>query len=350
MKKLKILLMVFVAVLVISLLIPSTLFADSGSNVEAFVTRFYQQCLGRGPDPEGLQNWVGHLNSGHLAGADVAQRFIFSEEFEAKGTSNQEFLHVMYRAFFNRPPDPEGYAGWLGQLESGRSRNFVLAGFVNSVEFERLCAAYGINTGSIDGGSGPSSSAPPAAPSTVTAAGTINVVCMGDSLIGRSDWVARLERLLRANYPGVNFNVIPSAVNGEMAQGGYSRFHSTVAVHNPHIIVIAYGTNDASNGLSRYDRYLSALTKEAKSTGAIVFLNNFGPIDTRAFPSKSDYMDYVARVPSIASKYGAIMIDVHGPLNANRSANFVDWCHYSAQGSEVVAQTVFHHLDRVLVR
>jgi len=352
-KRLKIFLLVFSAVFIISAVIPSTLFADSSSNIEAFVTRFYQQCLDRGPDPEGLQNWVGHLLSGNLTGADVAQRFIFSEEFKSKGTSDQEFLNVMYRAFFNRPPDPEGYAGWLSQLQGGKSRSFVLAGFVNSVEFENLCAAYGIKPGSIkssskDDGGGRSGSA--VTPATISATGTVTVVCMGDSLIVKSDWVPKLAQLLRSNYPGANFNVIASAVNGETAQGGYNRFSSTVAVHNPHIIVIAYGTNDAGNGLSTYEKYLDGLTEKAKATGAIVFLNNFGPIDTKAFPTKSDYMNYVAKVSQVASDNGVRMIDVYGPLKVNRSANLLDWCHYSPQGATVVAQAVYSYLASVLVR
>ncbi|MGM0365885.1 MAG: DUF4214 domain-containing protein [Actinomycetota bacterium] len=352
MKKIKIFILIFSVIFIISAIMPSALFADS-SNVEAFVTRFYQQCLDRGPDPEGLQNWVGHLVSGNLTGADVAQRFIFSEEFLAKGTSNQQFLNVMYRAFFNRPPDPDGYAGWMSQLESGKSRSFVLAGFVNSVEFESLCAAYGIKPGSIkvssrDVGGGENGSA--ATPATVSTSGTVTVVCMGDSLIVKSDWVQKLEQLLRANYPGTNFRVIASAVNGEMAQGAYRRFDSTVAIYNPQIIVIAYGTNDAGNGLSTYEKYLNELTKKAKGTGAVVFLNNFGPIDTRAFPTKSDYMDYVAGVSRVASRNGVRMIDVYGPLNANRPANLLDWCHYSPQGASVVAQTVYGHLASVLVK
>ncbi|MDZ7836945.1 MAG: DUF4214 domain-containing protein [Actinomycetota bacterium] len=352
-KRMKVFAVIFSVIMLISLSIPSMVFADSG--VEAFVTRFYNQCLDRAPDPDGLANWIGHLQSGYLAGADVAERFIFSEEFQAKNTSNEQFLQVMYKAFFNRPPDPEGYAGWLGQLQRGQSRRFVLAGFVNSVEFEALCAQYGIRPGSIGGGdrddrdSGGSSGAA-ATPATISATGNITVVAMGDSLIVKSDWVPRLAQLLRQNYPGANFNVIASAQNGETASGGYGRFDSTVAVHNPDIIVIAYGTNDAGNGLTNYDRYLSKLTDKAKATGAIVFLQNFGPIKTNEFPTKSDYMSYVSKVQEIASERGVRLIDVHGPLNANISVNLIDWCHYSSTGSAVVANTVYSNLSSVLVK
>ncbi len=327
---------------------PATLFADSGG-VEAFVTRFYQQTLDRGPDPSGLQNWVQHLVSGNLSGADVAERFIFSEEFQGKSTSNEQFLDVMYRAFFNRAPDPEGYSGWLSQLQRGQSRKFVLSGFVNSVEFANLCAEYGIESGSINA-EGASTQAPVQRTNTINASGNITVVCMGDSLIVKSDWVPKLAGYLRSNYPQANFNVIASAVNGETAPGAYSRFDSTVAAHNPDIIVLAYGTNDAGNGLSTYSKYMEKLVEKALSTGAIVFVQNFGPIDVNAFPTKSDYMRYVAEVSGIAADYGVRLIDVYGPLNADRGTNLLDWCHYSPQGATVVAQTVYQNLSAVLIR
>ena len=150
-KKSKIILVfLFVTVFLLTSLISSTLFADTTSNIEAFVTRFYNLCLDREPDPSGLQNWVGHLQSGFLSGADVAERFIFSEELLDKNLSNEDFLDIMYRSFFGREPDPEGYAGWFNQLSSGNmSRMEVLAGFVNSVEFANICAKYGIQAGTV---------------------------------------------------------------------------------------------------------------------------------------------------------------------------------------------------------
>lgn len=138
---------VVVAAVVVLFSAPLPLAAQD-SGIEAFVTRFYNLCLDRQPDSTGLDNWVSHLQQGTLTGADVAQRFIFSDEFLAKNTTDAQYLEILYAAFFNRPPDMEGYAGWLGQLQSGRGRQFVLTGFINSVEFAQLCLQYGIEAGS----------------------------------------------------------------------------------------------------------------------------------------------------------------------------------------------------------
>ncbi len=113
--------------------------------VRTFVTRFYQQCLGRNPDTSGLDGWVNALINGTLCGADVANGFIFSPEFINRKTSNETFVTILYRAFFGREPDTKGYNGWLNYLYSGTSRQKVLNGFIYSQEFENLCANYGIS-------------------------------------------------------------------------------------------------------------------------------------------------------------------------------------------------------------
>jgi uncharacterized protein DUF4214 len=114
------------------------------TGVEGFVTRFYQQCLGREPDQAGLDGWVNALRNGSLRGADVAYGFVFSLEFVNRNTTNDDFVTILYAAFFNRAPDTGGYNNWLNYLASGASRNDVLYGFTHAQEFNNLCEEYGI--------------------------------------------------------------------------------------------------------------------------------------------------------------------------------------------------------------
>jgi PKD repeat protein len=113
--------------------------------VEAFVTRFYQLCLDRNPDPAGLDGWTNDLLNQVRTGADVARGFIYSPEFVAKNTANSEYLTILYKAFFNRDPDPAGWDVWLAELNSGKDRGEVLNGFIYAQEFYNLCEDYGIN-------------------------------------------------------------------------------------------------------------------------------------------------------------------------------------------------------------
>jgi len=128
----------------ISLILSSSVVFAARSDVETFVTRFYQQCLGRNPDLPGLNGWVDALLNGSICGADTAYGFIFSDEFINRNTNNEEFITILYRAFFDREPDAAGYSGWLNMLNNGANRADVLDGFINSQEFKNLCSGYGI--------------------------------------------------------------------------------------------------------------------------------------------------------------------------------------------------------------
>ena len=77
----------FIFLLIATVLSPSKADA-SRSDVEAFVSRFYQTCLGRAPDTPGLDGWVNALLNETLTGSDVAFGFVFSPEFVNKGTTN----------------------------------------------------------------------------------------------------------------------------------------------------------------------------------------------------------------------------------------------------------------------
>jgi hypothetical protein len=118
---------------------------QESAKVAGFVTRFYQLCLDRDPDQAGLNDWTNNLLNNILTGADVAHGFIDSKEFLEKNTTNEDYLTILYKAFFNRDPDTAGLNIWLAELVAGKDRGFVLDGFLYSQEFAELCEAYGIN-------------------------------------------------------------------------------------------------------------------------------------------------------------------------------------------------------------
>ena len=97
-----------VSAAVIALICVSSTVMAARSDVEDFVTRFYQQCLGREPDAAGLDYWVDLLMEGRYSGAEVAHGFVFSQEFINSNIGDSEFLDVFYRAFFDRELDVAG--------------------------------------------------------------------------------------------------------------------------------------------------------------------------------------------------------------------------------------------------
>ena len=120
--------------------------------VRAFVERMYTVALGRESDPSGIDYWANQLLTHQADGASLSEGFILSDEFEEKNYSNAEYLEVLYTTFFNREADEGGIAHWTSQMESGKSRRSVLAGFVNSNEFDELCTSYGIDRGTMSEG------------------------------------------------------------------------------------------------------------------------------------------------------------------------------------------------------
>ena len=112
--------------------------------IPGFVTRFYNLALERMPDTEGLEYWVGQLQTGTQTGEDIAYGFIFSDEFLAQAHPDSTYVSILYNAFFDRVPDPDGYIYWMAMLSSGYSREYVLDSFIHSTEFEGICSSYGI--------------------------------------------------------------------------------------------------------------------------------------------------------------------------------------------------------------
>lgn len=123
---------------------------DTEAQIRAFVSRMYTVALGREAEQKGLDDWSEQLINHTNDGAGLARGFICSAEFTNKNLSNDAYVNTLYKTFFDREPDEGGKANWLSALNGGTSRNEVLAGFVNSLEFANLCDKYGIARGTLE--------------------------------------------------------------------------------------------------------------------------------------------------------------------------------------------------------
>jgi hypothetical protein len=113
-------------------------------DVKTFVERLYNCCLERKTDRSGLISWTCAIAGGDIGGSSAAFGFFFSDEFKQLRTDNYDYVTRLYRTFFDRKPDSEGYNSWIKSLKSGNSRENVLNGFAKSKEYANLCAKYGI--------------------------------------------------------------------------------------------------------------------------------------------------------------------------------------------------------------
>ena len=118
--------------------------------IVTFVTSLYSDCLGRTPDPAGLNDWCSKLASGQISSKQCAYGFFFSPEFQAKANAwdDTTFINAYYKVFLNRASDPNGFAYWQNQIAGTTNDISILfTGFADSTEFAQKCASYGITAG-----------------------------------------------------------------------------------------------------------------------------------------------------------------------------------------------------------
>lgn len=115
--------------------------------IDDFVERCYTVTLGRGSDADGFEYWKNQLLNGESVGENIAYGFLFSPEYLEKNKSPEDYVTDLYHLFMGREPDEDGYNYWLNQLEEGKSREEIFAGFANSREFYEICDSYGITAG-----------------------------------------------------------------------------------------------------------------------------------------------------------------------------------------------------------
>ncbi len=113
---------------------------------------------------------------------------------------------------------------------------------------------------------------------TARAAAAPSVLVLGDSLSAEyglargSGWVALLEKRLASRQNP--YAVVNASVSGETTAGGRSRIADLLARHEPRVVIVELGGNDALRGLElgRTERNLREITQLSRRAGARVLL------------------------------------------------------------------------------
>ena len=126
------------AVSMLAALLSTHLFAaTTNTSVEEVKTlaRLYSAAFDRDPKTEGLNFWVRSYEDGRSV-VDIAKDFYNSPEFIAKyGTlTNRGYVEQLFRNVLGREGASEGIEFWIGNLDSGTSRARVLSKFSDSPE------------------------------------------------------------------------------------------------------------------------------------------------------------------------------------------------------------------------
>jgi lysophospholipase L1-like esterase len=187
---------------------------------------------------------------------------------------------------------------------------------------------------------------------TTTASVFQTVVCMGDSQIVLTDYPAQLTTLLNNQYSHAVFNVIPTGIKGEMANFAIQRFDKDVRIHNPDIIVIGYGCNDAGEPTGLYRYHMEILISQAVSTGARVIVYGVGYIDMSVskWLGKENYTTFNEILKNdVCPKYGAVYVDLYSLMSKDYKKYIQeDGIHWTEEGATLVSGEVFKAITAVL--
>ena len=124
---------------------------DQNRGITGFVVRCYEKILEREFDVTGLNGWCTGLVNNTISFAQVAAGGFFnSDEFESKNVSDMTFVTMLYRAFFNREPEDGAAEYWVGEIEQGLTRNYIIKQFTESQEFGNMCSWYGMEKGNYE--------------------------------------------------------------------------------------------------------------------------------------------------------------------------------------------------------
>ncbi len=180
------------------------------------------------------------------------------------------------------------------------------------------------------------------------------LLVLGDSIsaaygIQREEsWVTRLESRLESREPA--WRVVNASVSGETTGGGLARLPAAMAAHDPDLVVIELGGNDALRGypLERIRDNLDALVRLVLEAGRDVLLvgmeipPNYGPRYTTGFASLFKEVAETHQVALVPFLLEQVALSP-GLMQA-------DGIHPTAEAQPLLLDTVWPYLEPLLDR
>lgn len=112
-------------------------YAFSDEWVGALIDGYYQSTLGRQPDANGRNYWIGVIKGGTTPAAVAAYFYASAEYFTRAGGTNSRWVADLYEEILHRQPDASGHAYWRGLADRGVGRDVIALDFYQSIESRR---------------------------------------------------------------------------------------------------------------------------------------------------------------------------------------------------------------------
>ena len=189
---------------------------------------------------------------------------------------------------------------------------------------------------------------------TALASARPTILVLGDSISAaygiqrEQGWVAHLERRVAELDPP--WQVVNASVSGETTGGGLARLPTTLETHEPDVLVIELGGNDALRGypierIRDNVQRLVELGQQAKARVLLVGMQippNYGPRYTRAFAEL---------FRQVSDQTGASLVPfILEPVALTPELMQDDGIHPTADAQPLMLETIWPYLQPLLTR
>ncbi|UOD49315.1 arylesterase [Orrella daihaiensis] len=179
------------------------------------------------------------------------------------------------------------------------------------------------------------------------------ILIVGDSLSSeygikrQSGWVQLLRNRLAEQYPEPP-EVINASISGDTTSGGVTRLPALLKEHNPGLVIIELGGNDALRGLAldMTRNNLTRMVELSQKAGALTIVTgiqipaNYGPAYTEAFRSL---------YPEIAAATNSVLVPfLLAGLETDRNLFIEDGIHPSEQAQPILLENVWPAVQSAL--
>jgi len=110
---------------------------DKNDKLKAFTSRFYSLVFQRDSDDEGMNFWFEKLKNNETTPQKMAEFFFFSNEMKNRSVSNENFIKIAYRVFFDREADNEGLSFWKSKMDE-KGKKWIIDAMMDSKEFHKM--------------------------------------------------------------------------------------------------------------------------------------------------------------------------------------------------------------------
>ncbi|MDN4073730.1 GDSL-type esterase/lipase family protein [Fictibacillus terranigra] len=180
------------------------------------------------------------------------------------------------------------------------------------------------------------------------------LVCFGDSITSKEksdDGSLRLTSRVRLSLQ--KWNVINAGVPAETTRVALTRFQEDVLRHNPDLVTILFGANDASSHrLIEVEEYKNNLEYMIEKLGpSKVILVSPSPVNERFQHARSNegLKHYAKAVRELAKKYNTHFVDLWAEMIGKDYCQMLneDGLHFNKKGYKLLADLVIQKMEKL---